>query len=107
MAKGLPRIPRLVYGPAGPIRVIRKFNLVADDGDVCDGMWVPDKRTIYIDRALAHETAYRIYLHELYHAYLDDSNIDLPEKLLERIVDALATADVNALWWRLHHKRTP
>lgn len=108
MAKALPRIPRVVYCPAGPVRVVRVKKVVAPDGVVCWGLWEPTKRVIYLEQGLAPEAAYRWYLHELYHAYLDDSNIDLPDKICERVVDALATAQVNAMWWRISTtRRTP
>lgn len=96
----------MVHCPAGPVRIKRVKRVIAPDGDVCWGMWCPEKRIIYLERGLPPEAAYRWYLHELFHAYLDDSNIDLPEELCERVVDALATAQVNSMWWNIHKTKT-
>lgn len=96
----LPVIPTQVACPAGPVPVVRVKNL-AHEGEPCYGLWDRDRRVISLDASLKREAAWRWLLHEQYHAWLDDANIILKDSLTESIVDALACAHVNAMWWSL------
>jgi hypothetical protein len=102
MAQRLPRLPKSVWGPAGPIPVVRKQNLRApDDGRPCDGLWVEDARTIYIDARCTLTYAWPTLLHEQAHAWLADLRIQLPERTEELLCNHLANCRMAELYQRL------
>lgn len=104
-AKGLPRIPKFVFAPAGPIPVVRKHPIYDDDGDECFGLWDQEARIIYIDSTLKKDSAWLWLEHEKHHAWLDDARIkDITDDLHEAIAHALAAARVGEMWWQ--RKRT-
>jgi len=97
----LPRLPRQVYAPAGPVPVVRRKDLVnPDTGDACDGLWVPDERRIYIERRLGLASAHQTLRHEQFHAWVDDLRIQLPKEKLELLCDLYAMGRMGEDWER-------
>jgi hypothetical protein len=83
-----PRLPKVVQGIGGPIRVLRPVRLVDDDW----GGWSPEERVIRIRATLSREVAWHTLLHELTHAMVDDSSLPIPEALVETLCDLNAGA---------------
>lgn len=68
----LPRLPKEVWGPAGPILVRRQRRLIEDNGDPADALWVEWERTIYIEQRVALQYAWTLVFHEQTHAWFAD-----------------------------------
>lgn len=103
-----PRLPRRVFSPAGPVKVLRQSRLTDEDGDSVLGLWDERSRTIYIDRTLSYEAGMLTLEHEKIHAWLADLGLQavLSVELTELLADALATARCNERYWLVGKKET-
>lgn len=92
-----PPLPRVVEGAGGPIRVVRVRGwVIADDGDICNGLYDHDTRTLRISSHIRGRQRWHTFYHECVHAALTDSGAwnELSERKAEVICDAIATARV-------------
>lgn len=92
-----PALPQSVEGLGGPIRVVRVRGwVIADDGDMCNGLYDHDTRSIRISSYIRGRQRWHTFYHELTHAALTDSGAwnELTAKKAETICDAIATSRV-------------
>jgi len=88
-----PPLPRTVMGLGGPIRVLRPVRLTDDDW----GGWHPEERVIRVRSTLKREVAHHTLLHELFHAWIDDAGLPVPEAFVETYCDTGASAMMHVM----------
>ena len=81
-------LPATVQGMAGPITVSRPQKI---EGGAW-GMWVASQRTILVFRGLSRRVAWQVLYHEMIHAALWDSGINLDSETEERVCDVTSGA---------------
>lgn len=93
-----PRLPRIVHGLGGPIRIVRQRRIV-EGGDECWGLWNRERRTVSILRSIPHEHQWRTLFHELSHAAITDSGVEefLEDKVHEALCYAIASARIQEM----------
>lgn len=107
MRKRWPKLPRRIDGLAGPIRVVvrRVAEFKAPDGDVCWGLYTPEKRRIDIAGKLPPALRWHSLLHEAAHAWILDCGLqhkikgtdaDLDDNI-EVFCDTLASTIIRTL----------
>lgn len=96
MPKKWPPIPKSVMGAGGPITVKLVDSCKGEKGDDAWGTWVPETRTIEIDRKASPEHQWRVLGHEIAHAVLADTGLVnlLTDESQEALCDAFGTARV-------------
>lgn len=89
--KRFPPIPKEVHAPGGLIAV-RKVPQISISGQECWGIWEDHERRISLDQTASAQHLWKVYFHELTHAWLDDSGISngISDELNEAICDAIA-----------------
>jgi hypothetical protein len=99
-----PPLPRLIVGAGGSARVVRPAR-ITNNAIRCNGLWMPDSRTIAVVRGLSRERAWWVFFHERSHMELEDGGVkNLPEPDEEAICDAMANARLAELRLRLTHE---
>jgi hypothetical protein len=90
------RLPKVLEGLAGPIRVDRP--LVVDPAvPTCVGLWLAHERRILVRSTLKREAAWQIFCHEACHSWLDDAGVRLPSTKEEGACDAVAAGMLRLL----------
>lgn len=101
-----PPLPRKVGGLSGPIRVRRPPRVErTSNGDVIMGLWKTQEREVLVKGTLRREVAWRILLHELAHAALDDAGVSMSNKQEESVVDTVASGMLHVVRYlvNVHH----
>jgi hypothetical protein len=71
-----PKVPRIIEGMAGPVRV-RFVRRVRVKGESCWGSWQAEKRLITLDASAPREHQWMTFFHEYTHSGLADSGIEM------------------------------
>ena len=86
-----PPLPPRLHGLSGEITILRPVQLSKKLGAV--GVWEYEHRRIRVQGSLPRRLAWEVLLHELAHAAITDSGIQVEnEKDEERWADAMASA---------------
>jgi hypothetical protein len=102
----LPRLPKEVYAPAGPVKVKRKARLRDDEGVSCDGFYVEAERTIYLHTKLCLTAAWPVLLHEQKHAWMFDVRMTFGEDMDEWVCNHFAACEMQQLLRRVATKKS-
>lgn len=106
--KRWPKLPKVVDGMAGPIKVVvrRVDRVVAKDGDECWGLFYAADRKIVVAGKVPPALRWHSFAHEWVHAWMMDAGIgniihgkdeEEKERNVEIICDTLATAFVRSM----------
>lgn len=95
----MPRLPKTINGPRGPIRVERARVVLDDDGNHCDGIFDAERRAIVIRAGLRLPAAWATFRHEVGEAWLHDGAFAVLHRLDEDVREAV----VEAIALGLHH----
>lgn len=92
-AKKLPPLPKTVNAPGGPIRVEMVTPIYVDDKR-CWGIYRDSDRLIQVDATLSGDYMWKVYYHELFHAFVIDAGLAnlLSYEMHEALCDAIGTA---------------
>lgn len=74
------KLPNYAHVGGGIIGVRLVDQPVAADGTLCDGLYVVEDSEIQIKRALARERRWRVLMHEIGHASIDEADLELKIK---------------------------
>jgi Zn-dependent peptidase ImmA (M78 family) len=89
-----PKLPTMVMGAGGPIKVRLIKRVTGEAGEPCYGTWEPSTRTIRIERCGLLQHRHKTLFHELMHATMDDAGLChlLSPDAQETLCDCVASA---------------
>ncbi len=88
--KRYPALPKTVNAPGGLITV-KKSKKIVSGGIECWGLWEDHVRTITIDSTAPMAHQWKVFYHEVAHAWLADSGLEngLTHEMAEALCDAI------------------
>lgn len=91
--KKLPPLPKTVNAPGGVIRIEMVTPIYVDDKR-CWGTYTDSERVIRVDSSTSDEYRWKIFYHELFHAFVIDAGLAnlLTYEMHEALCDAIGTA---------------
>ncbi len=100
-----PKLPRIIQGAGGPIRVVFARVVKSEDGKPAWGTWEGATRMVRIVQNQPRHHQWRILFHELTHAAIEDAGLDelFSEEGNEALCKALASARVSEFAAQVTH----